>query len=246
MTEDVTLEVFDGNGNQCTISTSKVTGTSYTLSVMTFVNSKLSKSTTDEAMKKLLTALVTYGGYAQTYFAPQNSKIDTSYLAYEVLADYGIAVPDLSGITADSIDQSFIKGDTSIGITLKSADVALDSAVNMTMKFALDEGCSIEDYSFELTYTENYVEKTKVLKATYDAASGRYSVIIPDIAAAYWDYMYKVTVTSTETAETYECYGSVLAYIKLKLKNSSSSEALLNMCKAMYNYNQAANEFFNK
>ena len=73
----------------------------------------------------------------------------------------------------------------------------------------------------------------------------RYYVDAANVPVDYWDFMYKITVTKIETGETYEVSFSVLAWVKRCIANSTNS-AEVNMAKAMYFYNQVANDYFKR
>ena len=190
--------------------------------------------------------MATYGGYAQEYFVKNNSNIDATPI-YSVLSQYGQALPDLSGVTVGSIGRTFNKDEANAdGLLMGGADVDLNSAVTLTLKFALTNAeYTINDFTFELKYIENHVEKSKELEA-YLGSDGRYWVDVENIPAAYWDYEYVIAVTNTKTNTVSMPSGSVLAFVQLKLKNANSTEEVKNLVKGMYYYNEAANEFFGK
>jgi len=240
MTSNVTMEIFDGNGNAVTIVdyADGIEKTVITRNVLDYARRILEVGS--EKQKKLITALVTYGGYAQIHF-----DVDAENPAYNVLGEYGIETPSLSGFTAESIAQELTKSETSIGITQSAQQAFLDAALYQRVYFVLDEGSSIENYNFSLKYTENYVEKTKPVEPVYEASRNRYYVDILDIPAAYMDYMYEITVTNKTTGEEYSVSTSMLVFVKLALQKFTDEDQL-NALRAMYYYNQAANEFFGK
>lgn len=240
MMRDLTVKFYDSKGNLVEItdySTGEVV-TEINRSVADYARLALEKG--NPGQKKLATALVTYGGYAQIFFG-----VDATNPAFNILEDFGIAVPSIDEITAETITQVDIKSDTDIGIHHTTTAAMLDSAISMVPHFVLSEGASIEDYTFTLTYQEGGQTKTKPLAVEYDAANNRYDVTIESIASGHLDYMYKVTVTKTATGETYELSTSVLAYARRVIEQSPNVKQC-NMAKAMYLYNQAANEFFGK
>lgn len=240
MTQDVDVQIIDGQGNIADLvdyidgSTSKT----ITRSVLDYARLALEKGTA--AQKSMVTSLLVYGGYSQGYF-----NIEKDNPAYNLLKEFDIAIPTLDDISADSITQELTKSNTDIGITQTTQQAYLDSAIYHRVYFVLDEGASIDDYSFVMTYTSNYVEKTKDVLPVYEESRDRYYVDILDIPAPYLDYMYKITVTNNNTNETYEVSTSVMAWVKLLLQKSTN-EAQIKMGKALYYYNQEANAFFNK
>ena len=240
MTRAVTFQFIDGNGNTVSIIdyVDGETKESVSRTVVDYARLALEKGT--DKQKMMATALVTYGGYAQIFF-----KVDADNPAFNVLSEFGLAVPDITGITSDTVGAVKVIEGANIGITQTTQATFLDSAIYLRMYFVLDEGASIDNYTFALTYTENKVEKTMPIEAVYEEAKNRYYVDILDIPAAYLDYMYKITVTNNATGETYSVSNSVNAWIKLLLENSTNP-AQINMGKAMYYYNQCANEFFGK
>ena len=68
---------------------------------------------------------------------------------------------------------------------------------------------------------------------------------LPNIAAALWDYMYTVKVINVNTNESFEITFSVLAWVDRMLGASTNPDQIM-LGKAMYYYNQAANELFGK
>ena len=241
MGRDVTVQFVDGNGNYVDIK-------DY---VDQSVNTEVSRKAMDYAtrifevgndrQKALVAAMLTYGGYAQ-----KNFMVDADAPVYSVLPDYGYVIPTLEDITHESISQELATSDTDIGITYSAQQAYLDSSIYHRVYFKLDSGASIDNYKFELTWIDAYgVEHTEVVATEYDSVYDEYYVDILDIAAPYLDYMYKIVVTNTESGDTYEVSTSVLVWAKLIMQKSTNT-AQVNLAKAVYYYNQAANTFFGK
>ncbi len=237
MTCSVDFEFYNGKDEQQRIVTTsgKELGTKATYSILDYV--KIIMNGNDARQKKMMVALLTYGGYAQTAF-----NVDAENPAYNLLADYGYSALSLDGISAETIAQRTIIEGSDIGIKATSMQPFLDSAIYLRLYLKLNEGESISNYTFELTYaTVEGTEETMMIYAVpeYD----RYYVDITEIPAAYLDYMYKVKITNIQTGESYSVSTSVLVYLRNQM-NSISDVDKLNLFKAMYLYNQAANEFF--
>ena len=232
MGRDISVQVFDGNGNAVKLVTGagRALGASTAYAVADYAEMALAQGT--ERQKTIVTALLTYGGYAQQYFG-----VDADSPVYNILGDYEREILDISDITVDTITDSF----TISNAASVTANVYLSSAIYMRLTY---EDISADDYTFTLTYTEGGVEKTRKIEAVSLDNGGCY-VDIKDIPAAYLDYMYKVTATHVETGETFDVKGSVLCWIRLCLEQSTNKNQI-NMAKAMYLYNQAANKFFDK
>ena len=242
MTKDVTLEIFDGNDNKAKFTYKGAEyGESFTASVIDYANTVYGQTNPAfDKVKVALDALLTYGGYAQQYFIKTNPKVDAEPV-YNILAENGRNVGDISSISADDIDQVKTMTGDAIGIEYKTATVGLESAVYMTMKFQLNGSDTIDNYSFKLTLPTGSIDVTPVL----EESSGRYVINIENIPAAYWDYMYTVTVTNKTTGGVYNASMSVMAYAKAML-GVTKDATLINLLKSMYFYNQAANTYFGK
>jgi len=237
MTYDVTVRLYDGAGNAVQLTDYKAEGfkgTEVIRSVMDYA--RLTFELGSAKQKDAMVALLTYGGYAQTYF-----KKDAENPAYNLLAEYGREVPNLEGITADTITQALTITGENKGLKYKNQAAVLESAIYLRNKFVLESGYEID--SFAVTVTTPY--GSEEVEIEYLASEGVYYVDILEIASAYWDYMYKITVTNTETGESYSIECSVLAWVD-RMLGASTNTAQINLGKAMYYYNQAANVFFNK
>lgn len=195
-----------------------------------------------QKQKNLITYLLTYGGYAQTYYG-----VDAENPAYDLLEKFSVSKPDISAVTKDTITQALTASGDSIGITAtKTQQTFLDSAIYHRVYFTLDSGSDINNYTFKQGFPVNNKDAYQIeLAPTHDAANNRYYVDIMKIPAAYLDYMYTITVTNNSTGGTYTVKTSVLAYLD-KLLETSTDTNQQNMAKAMYLYNQAANTYFGK
>jgi len=241
MTCPMTVRFFDGNGNALNVLdyADNTVSDSVTRTVLDYAKRILEVST-NEQQRAVTSAMVTYGGYAQLNF-----EVDSQNPVYSILGD---EAPSLSSVT---ITDTYTDSGDDIGISLDGRQAYLDSAIYLRSYFKLTGNSTVDDYTFTLTYTENGTEKTKALQPVPEmkTKSGvtyeRYYVDILDIPAAYLDYMYKITVTHNETGKTYELNTSVNAYLKDLIANSTKTEQI-NSAKAMYLYNQAANNFFGK
>ena len=70
-------------------------------------------------------------------------------------------------------------------------------------------------------------------------------IYVTNIPAAYLDGDYKVTVTNVNDSTVYTISTNALCYANAVLTNSQDTDQV-NLAKAMYLYNLAANEFFGK
>ena len=238
MTKDVVLTAYSGKDVQCTVSTSKVTAESWSVNIMTYVKSKMNNASTSSNLKALIASMLVYGGYAQNYFIGSNSKIDADPI-YNELAQFGISVPDISGISIDTINRTVIKGDTTFPVQLKSIDVGLESAVYMNVGFEIPDAAA-DKYTFTL-YRPNGSTEDLVPTQTN---GNRFAVVIEDIAAAYFGHDYTIRVTDNETGEYNEVGVSVYAFLQIKMKNTKTSIELYQLCQAIYYYSEKAYDYF--
>ena len=192
-------------------------------------------------LKAMCTAMVTFGGYAQTYFG-----VSGTGLAYEVLDEFDIDVPDLSTVDTSGV-KPLEKSGRNIGLTYNGQKVILDSVISLKTYFKLDKPMTLAEvkrnYTFELSVeNDNFPINNRLV---IDEENGEIVVRIEEIPPAYWDREYKITITKKSTGETYQVTSTVNAYIDRMIK-SSKDENLKNVLKSMYLYNQAANAWFNK
>ena len=234
MNSYVTVEVFDGNGNAVNLYNSRGVdlGISAKRTVVDFARSALNNENSSEARKNLAIALVTYGGYAQ-----KNFNVNADKPAYDLLDELNINQLDLNAVTAETVDgYRNAQTNTGMGVKASQTEAVLDSYICYRVYLTV-EG-DISDYTFTLTTPAG----TDEIECSYSDARGYY-VEIPDIASGYIDYTYELTVTNTE-GETNVITTSVLAYVRSVLRNTSNTQEKMNLAKALYLYNQAANEFF--
>lgn len=241
MTAPVTYTFFDGKGNQIKVTDKDNNNAEVdciTRTVLDYAEAALTKGT--PAQKKIATALVVYGGYAQQYF-----KVDSANPAYNLLTKLGLSIPDISGIDASTITDDIVNSGAAgsgYGIYQNKQGIGLEAAIYLRPYFYVESGYSISDFTFTVTYINKngtYNETAEPI----DLGSGRYGIDILRIPSGYLDYMYTVTATNNETGAVYTVQTSALCWVKSML-SASTNEAQINLGRAIYNYNQAANEFF--
>lgn len=193
-------------------------------------------------IKKLTQAMLTYGGYAQRRF-----KINAQS-AHDFLETVGSSAMDISGVTTSEkytgIQALSAEGD-SIGITYASQKVLMDSKLTLVTFFTLGEGKTLEGYTFELTYPEGGENKTRELTEDEVFMEGsRVRVEIRNIPVAYWDNAYTITAKYSGNS-TYAVTSTVLAWAK-RCITANKNLLEVDVAKAMFLYNQAANEYFGR
>ena len=234
MTGDVTVTFYDTEGNKMPIWNS-YTGRivdSLTRTVVDYAREMLSSDTNDAKTKNLIAAMLVYGGYAQKQF-----EVDVDNLAYSILDEYDdVEMPDINSVTAASINKAVTTAGSSIGFEYKQQSVVLDSKVSLRLycKFATGRNLNSE-YTRSLNSIYNSLGASMV--------GSRVLFEITDIAASDWDKDFEITLTERATYNTYTVKSSVLAWVNESIQTSSNSN-VLNLAKAMYLYNQAANAYF--
>jgi hypothetical protein len=249
MTKNIELRFYDSSDNVATLYTKTWEGEAYVYAPQDYIFNQLSQ-TSDEDFKSLLVAMVTYIGYAQDYFSPTDSTVDKEPL-YKRLAEYNESPADVSGISKETVNRANDHGndatkDTAIGMHLRSFTIALEAAIDLTLKYSIDEGYEINDFTVNLTrqvFVNNQsVVETVPMEVTYDDSQDRYVLVIEAIPAAQWDYEYKITITNNKNGETNTWGTSVLAYLASQM-TATKPVQLQNLVKAMYLYNQAASKY---
>ena len=168
----------------------------------------------------LMKAMLNYGAYSQTQFS---YKIDA-------LANLGME-NTLPALTADDV-AAYAHGATGSesGISVASVSLLLESTTTIRFYFNLDGSKPIDAYTF-------YVDGVEVVPVE---SNGQYYVDKVNVAAKDLDEM--VTVTIGGLTVRY-CGLSYVRQVAV-LYPTYYSESLINVAKALYAYNQAANAYF--
>ena len=182
------------------------------------------------AQVDLVKALLNYGGYSQTFF-----EVNTDNLANDGLYDDDNPIDSV--VVEDALVQS---ATTASGLTFKSMQLYLETTPTMRFYFTLDDGSSIENYSFKLI-TDNAYN----LIPDYDETAEKYYVDVADIPAKYIGTRFTVEVKNKIDNSVYTIESSVYCYINIALDNPNTTTAKADMLKALYVYGNCANAFAN-
>ena len=176
----------------------------------------------------LCKAYLAYGARAQTFF-----KIDTDDLADK---NYSIA-EQVTAVTADDIDAVRTISGAANGFKIVSSTFMVTSKSAIRFYYQLTD-TTIDDYTFTATLDG---ESAKVRTGTNNA--GLAFVEIYDIAAKDLDAQTVLNVTNNNDNSTLAVSYNAMCYAK-SIITSNTNPALVEVCKAMYLYNKAANEYF--
>ena len=196
-----------------------VTETGYTYSVMAYLREAQEKSS-NEYMVALATATENYGTAAQIKFDYSASGLS---IAPEVTA---VTLSDLAEFAP------VYTGTLPNGIVSNTSSMELNEDNTVRQYFTLEAGRDINAYTFTL----DGAVVTPVL-----SSANKYYVALPNIAAKDLDVVHQYSVT--DGTNTYSFSFSALSYV-YKAITGSTQESMINLAKALFLYNQAANEYF--
>lgn len=192
-------------------------GESNTLSVKAYADYVIANSS-KESLVNLVKAMLNYGAAAQVKF-----NYNTDKLVNADMADADKALPE----TVDASAYASSLTGAEDGITVTSTSLLLQSETKIRIYFTLADGKSIADY----TFTVDGKEVTPV------ASGSEYYIEKTNVAAKDLDTFY-----------SFQLGGLTLNYCALSYVNQvqkySTDANLLNLVKALYTYNQAANAYF--
>ena len=164
-------------------------------------------------------AMLNYGGYSQIQLG---HNIDN--LANADLAD--TSLPEITG--ADLAAYAHGKEGSESGISIMQVSLLLNSTTTIRYYFQLDGTHPIEDYTF-------VVDGKAAAPVLY--RDNIYYVDKVDIAAKDLD------VNSYVEVDGLKVWYCGMSYVR-QILNTSTDTNLINVCKALYAYSEAANAYF--
>lgn len=208
----------------------------YTYSVKTYADYILKNTEGNEEYTKatpMVKAMLNYGGYVQKQFGHNTDALANADL-YTETED-----PVLVGTVPTLEAYAFTAPTKNVGVKYYGTSLLLNSETTIRHYFTFTEGEDIDEirdkYEFKLA---DGTILTPVMRG------GMIYIDIKDINAADLDVKYEVTVTNTESSETITFSYSALSYAKYVLDYTLAGTNLVNVIKAMYFYNEAANAYF--
>ena len=189
----------------------------------------LKKESSSAELKKLITAMLDYGAYAQIYFG-----VNT-----ENLANAGLHADGKNPLDGVEITQTVVNEGSATGLTVNSADMLLQSDSTLRVYFTAENA---EDYNITVKYNDG---KDRTFKLEYAESDGKYFVDIPHIPAPMLGTEYEITFKAADgTALTVKL--SAYAYAGKVASSSESSQEKKNAALGLYLYGEAAKKYFEK
>jgi hypothetical protein len=181
----------------------------------------------DDELKELVTSLDEYGKYTQ-YFLDYNTDNISEAPKPERIKD----------VTEETLQpyekEEDIKG-TVEGLSYYKNSMEVESDTRLRTYYTLASGHSIDEYEFTIDGAEAEAHRS---------SSTRYGTVKADIVSTDLGEKYTFTAKKKGNEEAYiTIRASVLSYCYTILEENKSEEAV-NVAKAMYNYSQAANAYF--
>ncbi len=176
----------------------------------------------------LCKAYLAYGARAQEFF-----KVDVDNLADQ---NYSI-IDQVDAVTEDDIDAVRVMDGAATGFKIVSSTFMVTSKSSLRFYYQLTD-TDIDDYTCTATIDGAAAE---VRTGTNNA--GQPFVEIYNIAAKDLDAQTVLVITNNNDNSSLSVSYNAMCYAKSQIK-SNTNQKLTQICKAMYLYNQAANEYF--
>ena len=207
-------------------------GEEYTYKVKDYADQIIENKDEEDTFRKaapMVKAMLNYGAYSQIYFGNNEGN----------LANAGVEDNVCTANIDTSQVETFVSPKEDIGVRYYASSLILKSETSIRHYFTYDsDSLSLEDIkaNYEFRFADSVV---------MPEIKGGYIIIQKDnIEAANLDTAYQVVVTNKQTGESIEFNYSALQYAKSVLEGTGYKEALVNVVKALWLYNEAANEYY--
>ena len=223
LNDDVTIRVFDGEGNELTLvkKNGDVLPDGYTYRAQNYINKNASSS--NEKLANLLKALNDVGSYAQTYFEYNTENIAP-------------LMGDISGVTAQDVANyavvTEVMNEDVIGY--RGSTMLLQNELKIRQYYTLGDGVDASTLSFTLDGA--------AIKATVSGST--VSVETKNVPAKNFDKTYVFEVKDADGNVILRSQYSAYSYVNAVFEKAADNEALLNLAKALYVYGGAAKAYF--
>ena len=223
LNDDVTLKVFDGEGNEMILL--KKDGTvlpdGYIYRAQTYIDRNASSS--NEKLGNLLKALNDLGNYAQTFFQYNTENIaplmgDISGVSAADVADYAVVTEVLN--------------EDMIGYT--GSTMLLQTELKIRQYYSLADGVDASTLSFTIDGVQ-VSPKVNGKTVTVDSRN---------VPARDFDKTYTFEVKDAEGNVILRSQYGVYSYVNAAFEKAADNEALMNLAKALFVYGNAAKTYF--
>ena len=224
MRDEMTLQLFSGQDEAMPLTYKKTTDVTegFTYNVITYLKDR-QKNSTDPKMVELARTAELYGIAAQVYFNYKTDQLTEDDLAMLEEAVAETEIPDTY--------EELLTGSLPGGITDRKWTVTFESDNSLRMYFFFADA-DLDKYTF--TVNNKPVEAVK-------ASEGKYYIEQPNVASGLLSTVYTFSVT--DGTDTYTINASALSYAYNR-QEKSTNEAMISLCKMLYIYSLAANDFF--
>lgn len=195
----------------------------YRVSVKEYANKLLNDDTQTSETKSIVTNMLHYGAFAQTYF-----QYNTDALANEGLKPLNLA----------NVDQTKFNDYKALQVKAEGFGEIVASNLNLKSGTSLNLYLDLQDTIDATEYTFKCGE-TVLEQGEYNGGT---MVTVPNIGAHELDSIFTITAEhKTDTAKKYEFQYSVYNYVYNALdENYTGKVGLKDLMKALYRYNEAA------
>ena len=223
MTKNITAQMVVGD----------LQGTAVSYSVKKYATAVLNMADgLYENEKTLIRAMLNYGGYAQKYFLTEEE------LQSEILANQNLYTPDTDPVVKTTSFDLNQYEPTGYNINKLEVSLLLKSETELRIYFIPENGKTIDDYIVTLSGTDKASQTGTV--------EGKCYISIPGIQATELGDVYTITITQKDGGAVFaSATCGAFSYAKKVLEDSSQSNELQNLMKALYLYHKAALAYAN-
>lgn len=190
-----------------------------------------------DSVSDLVAAMLDYGTCAQNYFGyqtdtPANAAISTEGTERTIPEVDAESLAGYARVKSGTLPE---------GIKSYGQSLVLNDGVSVKLYYQLDDGAEISDYTASLVSGDT----STPLEWQESGNTNCYYVRIDDISAADLDTMYQIDVTDGTSTGSIS-YGA-MTYVYLVLSGAdgySYSDSLQTLCRSLYYYSQAAEQYF--
>lgn len=237
MDRKMTIHLYNSNDEMLPIRNSNTEdGMGYACSVYDYIEAAQKGSS--EKLKELTAAMVAYGEMASCYFGECDLVEATENITDIIGSDrYNAMISGIPDFDEAPFSEYEMQTEGAVeGIRYIGTSLMLEGTTAIRHYFILDDGYSIDDYSFvnaEGEYAPHEI-------------GGVYYIEISDIVANNFSKYYFVLVESNANPETYcTIIYSVYSYFNevLNNENAKKNEKLISLMKFMYVYCEEARQY---